>query len=497
MISNIKRHVTWLYGMVRIFIISNKLCHLSQNKGIAVFYVTPWYGTFVPLYTIYLSFLLRYKYSKKLIFIVQDIYLCSEKVNPRYQYFYIKILKLVLKKIGSVYAISDNKNNIIKSSNINFEKYARLDFIHDYKTEEINLNSHDFIEHIDNYKKTYIALESILKKVGVVDFLIAPGGLCLCTSILREICVEKKIRFVSFDSGQMGEFLLSVNGVACYSDDAASCYATMHKNISLHNKKIIEKNVYKSITEKRIGVDKFSVQYSTSNSKSHVFNNSNKSILLILNVCWDGAALGQHKIFESQQDWVKSTVSWILEKTDCNIYVRQHPAERFDYVKSNDDPKLYLNEYDLKHRVKIISADDDCSTYFLIENSDLVVTLSSSVALEALIMGRAAISISDCYYVRAGVVESPSSISDYCTLINKKLNALPVINDSYKNATFLYYIAQDLTWFETDFLPSDNVIKWLSWDLDFILNRPYVNDIIESITSGKTIYEKLIEKELV
>jgi hypothetical protein len=54
-----------------------------------------------------------------------------------------------------------------------------------------------------------------------------------------------------------------------------------------------------------------------------------------------------------------------------------------------------------------------------------------------------------------------------------------------------------MTWIETDFLPSDNYKLWLKYDLDMIFELPYVKSILESITTGKTLYEQIIEKELV
>ena len=200
-----------------------------------------------------------------------------------------------------------------------------------------------------------------------------------------------------------------------------------------------------------------------------------KTILIVLNIPWDGAALGQHKLFESQLQWVQFTVDWILNKTDFNVYVRQHPAERFSFGRSNDQPNNYLNDFITNERLKIISATDQCNTYFLVEKSDLIITLSSSLALESLIMGKQAISVSNCYYVQSGVVDSPKTVNEYLIMIKEKLLLPYVTFTSINNASLLYYIAQELTWIETDFLPSDNIKKWLSWNLDTIFYRPYIS----------------------
>lgn len=500
MINYIKSHLLWLYSVIRVYILASKIRnHHSNDKCIAV-YVTPWFGTLVTIYTIYLGLLLKHKYGRKLKFIFQDVVLCDRKINPRFQYGYLFILKLILRNVGDVITTSsisfDKKTHTISALS---KKYAHIDFVHDYKTEIIDYETNCYKKHLGDLNLLNTSIESLLEiHANDMDFIIAPGGLSLSTGILRELCGKKNIRFVSFDSGRMGEYILSVTGVASYLDDAALAYKRLYHNLSNHSKSAIKKSVNQSISDKRSGKDKFRSQASTSNTSNYTFGNKHKSVLLILNVCWDGASLGQIKIFESQLDWILNTINWVLNNTNYNVYIRQHPAERFDFAKSNENYKLHLATYLNNPRVKFISSSDDCSTYYLIEKSNLVVTLTSTIALESIIMGIPAMSISDCYYVKAGIVKSPNSVIEYYNLISALVEKSDVsCNFSYDKVYFLYYIAQVMTWIETDFLPSDNYKLWLKYDLDMIFELPYVKSILESITTGKTLYEQIIEKELV
>ena len=40
----------------------------------------------------------------------------------------------------------------------------------------------------------------------------------------------------------------------------------------------------------------------------------------------DGAALGIHEIFENNNDWLISTVDYLIKNTNKKIIIRQHPA---------------------------------------------------------------------------------------------------------------------------------------------------------------------------
>ena len=230
MIILIKNNLIWIYALFKIYLISKNLTKIRVNNSNVFILISSWYGTFIPIYAVYMSLLLKYKYSKNITYIIQDIDLDDKKLNPFY--LYIIIFKFLLNKFGDVISTSRFRD-VVDMNKVpeSIHRYAHIDFVHDCKSEYSHFNIKKYKNYSNKLNIINNAYESILSNVDRIDFILVPGGISLSTGLLKEACDRRNFRFASFDSGQMGEFLLSVNGVACYLDDACLCYKKVMNDI--------------------------------------------------------------------------------------------------------------------------------------------------------------------------------------------------------------------------------------------------------------------------
>lgn len=448
---------------------------LSERNGYIGVLVSPWMKTLIPWYSIALGLLLKKKYKKEVLFIVDDLPFSTERLNPSYQIQSIKKVSQILSEKNNVIYLSEQ--SLVSVPEKIIENYTYYNTVHDIKTEQFT-KENEYFNLINSQLKRSAPKILTLIESNKFDYLVIPGGLCLTSGIFHKLAEEKKIRVVSYDSGMGGSFLLSTDGVAAHLNDIPRAVETVFSSEKFDFEKI-EQDVLSLVNDRLQGKDVFKSQLGQNDTDMDFSN----SVLLPLNVNWDSAALNKHKIFQDTIEWITDTTKWILENTNKNIIIRQHPVERFDYGKSCDDYETILFEIFGKHsRVIFIGAEDKVNTYDILEQTDLVITHTSTVATEAVISGVNVITVSSVYYSQIGFVSSPNTKEAYYEKIKSTLDAQPEINmDKYKKAIVTYFVSQRLNWFFPGFLPSHEVGGWICLTLDEIFMRNGVKEIVEAI----------------
>ncbi|WP_123377650.1 capsular polysaccharide export protein, LipB/KpsS family [Aliarcobacter butzleri] len=459
------------------FIVKNDFAlKLKEDKYVGIF-ISSWFGTFIPWYSIVVGLLLKKFYGRKLLFIVDDMPFSDEKLNPKFQYKSILNVTKLLEKYNEVRYLSKQDDIILDEEIV--KKYAYFNTLHDIKTEQFD-EQNDYYKLIENQlKDSSSKVSSILDKFDF-EYIFVPGGLCFLTGILCEQAKQKEIRVCSYDSGMKGAFLLSTHGVAAHLEDIPRA-VNIIRNDARINLDDIKKDVENLIDDRFRGKDIFNSQVGRSDDSIDYSN----SILLPLNVNWDSAVLNKHIIFKDTIEWILETTRWILENTNKRVIIRQHPVERFDYGKGLDNYKSILeNEFGLNIRIIFIGAEDKANTYDILKQTDFVITHTSTVATEAVVYGKDVITVSNVYYSKIGYVQTPKSKQDYFMTIGKLITNKQIIDESIRlKAIISYYVSQRLNWCFPEFLPSTNVDVWLNNSLDNILRMLDTNEILEAIDS--------------
>lgn len=175
------------------------------------------------------------------------------------------------------------------------------------------------------------------------------------------------------------------------------------------------------------------------NKKNGTFNKTSarkKYIFIALQVPNDVQIISNCKHFTSIEDMLGAVITSLPDGYD--LVVREHPMNKGRYSK------LLYNLIDENENIYI---DNETSINNLIDDSDLVIVINSTVGLEAAVRGAAVLTLGDIYYPQ--IVNSLSSRSELRTEIkqsigNKKskedielyiayLFAFYMVKDNYKN----------------------------------------------------------------
>jgi hypothetical protein len=476
------------------FLSNNDLKVNNKQKRVVGVFISSWFKTFIPWYSITIGLLLKQFYNKRVVFIIDDFSFSSEELNPKYQIVSIIKIAQYLEKYNEVIYLSKQRDKELDISLI--DNYAYHNTLHDIRTEQFDESNEYFKLVKKQLTKSSAKLESLFEKFNF-EYIFAPGGLCFLTGILHELSKQEGVRFCSYDSGMKGTFLLSANGVAAHLDDVPKAVdMLLHKNNKIKIDDIV-RDVQQMINDRFQGKDVFSIQMEQADASRDYSN----SILLPLNVNWDSAALNKHIIFKSMIEWILETTEWILQNTTKKIIIRQHPAERFNYASGFDDYGQILEKiFGINDRVVFIKADDKANTYDMLKQTDLVVTHTSTVATEAIIYGKNVVTISNAYYSKMDYVYTPKSKREYFNTIEKLLTKnLDIEKDVKFKAIMSYYVSQCLNWLFPEFLPSTNVDFWFCKTIGEIYNMKGTKEILKAIDSDIPLsiiqWRKLIDSK--
>jgi hypothetical protein len=471
----------WVYILWR-FIVIFKYSRKPRTEAEFGIIVSPWFNTPVPLYSILLGSALSKQSG--VLFILDDSVRIYVGWWGRFQticlQLVLKINKMPYIKVGGKkYRKNQHRMNVNKYDIRNLGFYNR---IHKNRGEsnlsDCNPSNEEMITQLS------LAAEELRNSMCDLKLqtLISPGGIFRSSGIFRSIAKEFGWRFASYDSGE-GVVLLSSDGVASQLSDVRR---SVERNAQLEEFSInyISSCVNKDHKKRMNGLDHWNTQVVDHNC-GYTYND--KYVLICLNVSWDSAALGLHRIFESSIEWVKHSVHYILESSDLSVVVRQHPLERFDYAVSIDNYDDILHrEFGDNKRIKFIGCMDPVSTYSLIDNSNFMISYASTIGIEGIIRKTPVINVSQNYYADAGVTFDPKSLEEYHQILELGFaKGLSVDQGKIRNAESFYFFSQINNWNFTNFAPN-NFLKNLNEGME-IDNDESTNVMVESLTTGEPL----------
>ena len=107
-------------------------------------------------------------------------------------------------------------------------------------------------------------------------------------------------------------------------------------------------------------------------------------ISMFTNLAWDSAALGCDIGYDSMFDWMSDVVHTVAELDHTTLVVRVHPAEeRWGTMQPATEALGRLPD-----NVRVIGPDQPLSSYALLDFTDLALTYTTTVGLEAATQGR-------------------------------------------------------------------------------------------------------------
>jgi hypothetical protein len=116
-------------------------------------------------------------------------------------------------------------------------------------------------------------------------------------------------------------------------------------------------------------------------------SNRERVVSLFTNVTWDSATLGHDVGFASMFDWVEQAVRLAAEQ-EFVLVVRVHPAEKRWGTREEVHEVVVSRLGEIPTNVRFVPAQDALSSYALLDISDLLLTYTTTVGLEAAVRGK-------------------------------------------------------------------------------------------------------------
>lgn len=372
-----------------------------------VIYVYNWKFWISPYYCIALGILLKLK-GMKVRFLLDDLSDAELKNMDReyYSKSIIGILNFVQDKWEIPY---DNLRNFdseklttIEIENveesINFSKVSYTKKTSDYSNEELEITKKISENLWDiSYKIKKYLQQTKPSKVFTLT------GMHYSYGVLNALCESSGIKTISAELIRQG-YSYSLSGPAVLQNDIPNITSLLNE---------YEKDELISMSEQYIKNLCF--------SEGEYDKKYGEFALIPLNILWDSAAYSRKDVFKNNfEDWLIDTISFLLKETELTVVVRQHPHERF--YNTGQELKEKLNDhFQQTKRFIYIDCESEISSYTLINDAEIVLPNTSTIGLEAIVLGGKIVLKSNVYYANSIFYNPSVSQEQYFSEIKSAL----------------------------------------------------------------------------
>jgi hypothetical protein len=308
-----------------------------------------------------------------------------------------------------------------------------------------------------------------------------PGGIWGHSGVWAKHATDAGIRISSFDSGGYGTLMLGISGFACWLQDIPRAFAIVKERCRANTdeQQFVGKAAMAEIERRRAGIDSFSSQVKDSGAGGSRIKGA---VLIALNSSWDASALGLHLVFDSSMQWIVETAKFLLENTDADVVVRQHPVERLAFAYTSDNYRELLDKhFGSNPRLHFIAAAEPINSYALLDQVSAVVVYSSTIGMEATVFGKPVITASNSYYSGLGFVWKATDLQTYQGLLaDAAAGRLQVTEQMREDARLCYYLTQCTNWIFSPFNPAD-FKKWSRIGLDALGRDAVVRMVLDAL----------------
>jgi glycosyltransferase involved in cell wall biosynthesis len=138
--------------------------------------------------------------------------------------------------------------------------------------------------------------------------------------------------------------------------------------------------------------------------------------LLLTNLVWDSAVIGQEVAFASIVDWIEATIDVFRGRPDDELVIRVHPAEvKLPGRESRETMEVAIARRveRLPPNVRVVAATDPTSSYTLMADADVGLVYSSTTGLEMALAGKPVIVAAQTHYRDKGFTVDVRSAEDF------------------------------------------------------------------------------------
>ncbi|NLN70118.1 MAG: hypothetical protein GX142_04955 [Chloroflexi bacterium] len=143
-------------------------------------------------------------------------------------------------------------------------------------------------------------------------------------------------------------------------------------------------------------------------------------VLLASNVLGDSLTLGRQKFSDSMKEWVVRTLRYFSDRDDVQLIIRLHPGEQLMHGTSMASiVEKAVGEF--PEHFHLVEAQAKVNTYDILDIASLVLVYSTTVGLEAAMVGIPVIVAGKTHYRSRGFTTDPETWEMYFSSLDEKL----------------------------------------------------------------------------
>jgi len=454
----------------------------------ALVVITPWQGTSIPWFTLAVALMMA-KSGARIRFVIDDVPFGENLFRHRFIIRAIRSVMAIVAQRFEVVSLSERQPvGVDDAARAEIERLARLNATWALRGEMPQQGREALVQREISQTcaaQQYIA--ALFETVVLPDLLLTPGGVFGHSGMWFYEARKRGIRIASFDSGGYETTMIAADGMACQLQDVPRAFRALTdewvRNADSRQQALDRAAL--EIAKRRQGTDAFASQVMGAGSGGGELAGG---ILIALNSSWDAAALGLHRAYASNTEWIVETVRYLLQETDRTVIVRQHPAERLAIAATSEDYALMLQDaFGENDRLVFIAAEDPINSYALLEQVAAVVTHTSTIGIEAVAFGKPVVTGSASYYAHLGFVEQSETREGYESLLGDaasgKLGVTQAMSD---DARLCFYLTQCCNWVFSAFNPAD-FARWIDEPIAHWQGQASVVRMIEALNTGQPV----------
>lgn len=320
------------------------------------------------------------------------------------------------------------------------------------------------------------------------DHLLIPGGVWGVSALYVAAAERAKVSFTTYDSGTH-MLIVCADGIAAHQADIPRAFALSEKllrTLPEARGKFIAWSRRELDARVRGGGNYITFQNGAATGRQ----DGDSNVLVPLNLRWDSAALGRQRLFSSVKEWVSEIVQWAARDLQARVCFRQHPIERHQPWRSSDNlASIVAAANRAGDRVRFVAAADPVNTYDLLPTVRAVLPFTSSMGVEAGMLGLPVITSTRSYYEHFRFATRSESAAEYFEQISRAIRGelvAPVGAD--EDAALVYFLTQHCNLMPSHFnaTPMD-FLDWVKEPPDELWAREDTSDLRSALLGGEPL----------
>jgi hypothetical protein len=404
-----------------------------------VFLITPWVYTAVPMFSLELALQVR-QAGTPVRLILDGTDLAGNAGPPSHTEGIARVIESGMCSIPVTLVATDtpkqpNDSDVKRSRDLFYANavwWARGEAQVDEFRRVHALGERKFEEHLGRVRHLLSEMRP--------GRLIMPGGIFGVSSVYQTIAKELHIPFSTYDAGKR-QVTWSHNGIAAHRADFGDAVRELDQTLEQHVRSQIEQIAEDELAKRHQVKDVRGYQMTEATGERYPYD-----IFVPLNVRWDSAALMREKVFSTFVTWLDEVLQWVKEHPPWSVCVREHPGQRMlvGSAESCDSyDQVIAKHADLGHRLRFVRVTDAINSYDVIRCAKVVLSHTSTLAMEATMLGVPVVVGSHCYYEDVGFVWKAENREQYFTLLEQALSDNLQVNERRRQlARLTYFLSQ-------------------------------------------------------